>query len=97
MTRHNTLPKLLIVLDPLIIKKINNNANPTRARITSTKVIIYITSTPFLLNQRSTTPHIKKAKDNTLAPRPVKAVIFGPKLLKQQNKASIPIFYLNFI
>ena len=55
-------------------------------------VLEYITSTPFLLNQRSTTPHIKKAKDNTLAPRPVKADIFGPKPLKQQNKASIPIF-----
>ena len=39
MRRHITLPKLLIVLDPLIIKKRNNSTNPIRAKITSTKVI----------------------------------------------------------
>ena len=54
--------------------------------------MMYIAWTPFLLKSRSANPHIKKANERKLAPRPVKAMQFGCWLLKQQNKGATPIF-----
>ena len=70
----------------------NKATKPSKHKQTRIKVIIYMAFTPFLSNVRSAKPHIKKAKDTILAPKPVKTIQFSLLFLKQQNKGAIPIY-----
>ena len=62
--------------------------------MTNIKAIIYIASTPVLLNPKSATPQIKKTNARNEATIPVPAKHLGCLLLKQQNSGEIPIFYI---
>lgn len=71
ITRQIIFPILLTVglaLKFSILKIIKIAIKPSKHKITRTKAMIYIASTPFLLNSRSHIPQIKKANESILAP-----------------------------